>query len=419
MKETRNSKPEAQSKKENTDRQRGVPIDFGSGTGLLPGVFLTARKGGATYLSKSMGTARQRAAWFSSFEFRVSSLMLSALMLLIPSPAGYCADEPPSPKFEEITPPLTAAVEKGLLFLARNQNSDGSFDVENYGKHAGIISLAALAFMAHGDLPGRGKYGPNVEKALQFVLANARETGLVASDGSHGPMYGHGFATLFLAEVYGQTNDPRVREVLAKAVRLIVRCQNPEGGWRYQPVPQEADLSVTICQVMALRAARNAGIKVPKETIDRAVEYVRRCQNPDGGFRYMLNSGNSAFPRSAAGVATLYYAGIYSDPRHPREHTALLLRPLLRRADHVHGRRRLLAQVVRHRPRGTGQAPGSAGRQLAGPGRPGLRDRHGPDHSPDAQPLSADFSEMIFTTKAPRTPSRKIIFKLMGLDRPG
>jgi len=61
-------------------------------------------------------------------------------------------------------------------------------------------------------------------------------------------------------------------------------------------------------------AARNAGIEVDKNTIERAVEYVRTCQNPDGGFRYQLEMGTSAWPRSAAGIATMYYAGIYDDP---------------------------------------------------------------------------------------------------------
>lgn len=215
--------------------------------------------------------------------------------------------------FVEVTPESQAAVDKALAYLATQQQDDGSFGVERYGKHVGITALAALAFMGHGDLPDRGTYGNVVAKALNFVLTHQMDSGLIASDTSHGPMYGHGFATLFLAEAYGMSHDDRCRDALFKAVRLIVGCQNPEGGWRYQPVPTEADISVTICQVMALRAARNAGIKVPKETIDKAVEYVRKCQNPDGGFRYMLNSGNSAFPRSAAGVATLYYAGIYSD----------------------------------------------------------------------------------------------------------
>jgi len=217
-----------------------------------------------------------------------------------------------APDFQEITPELRETVDDGLAYLAKQQQEDGSYGAERYGKHVGITALACLAFMADGNLPGRGPYGEQVAAGLDFILNNASESGLLAAETSHGPMYGHGFATLFLGEVYGQTHDPRVREALLKAVRLIVRTQNAEGGWRYQPVPVNADISVTICQVMALRSARNAGLSVPKETIDAAVAYVRQCQNPaDGGFRYMLSGGGSAFPRSAAGVATLFYAGIY------------------------------------------------------------------------------------------------------------
>ena len=100
---------------------------------------------------------------------------------------------------------------------------------------------------------------------------------------------------------------PDLKEKLENAVRLIVLTQNKEGGWRYQPLPQDADISVTICQVMALRAARGAGIKVPTKTIDAAISYVKNSQEPDGGFRYVLSSPGSAYPRSAAGVACLYY----------------------------------------------------------------------------------------------------------------
>jgi hypothetical protein len=109
-----------------------------------------------------------------------------------------------------------------------------------------------------------------------------------------------------------------VRDALVRAIRLIENSQNREGGWRYNPVPDDADVSVTICQVMALRSARNAGIKVPRTVIDNAVRYVRECQNPDGGFRYMRTLGASGWPRTAAGVATLFYAGVYDDDSIPR-----------------------------------------------------------------------------------------------------
>src|SRR4029079_12783028 len=153
-----------------------------------------------------------------------------------------------------------------------------------------------------------------VQNCLDFVLNSCTESGLIASDMTQGPMYGHGFATLFLAEVYGMTGDESVKEKLQKAVKLIQKTQNREGGWRYQPVPYDADISVTICQVMALRAARDAGIKVEKATIDNAIKYVTACQNPDGGFSYMAREGGgggSGFARSAAGGATLYYAGVF------------------------------------------------------------------------------------------------------------
>ena len=229
----------------------------------------------------------------------------------IPAKTG----EESTDRMVEITPDLLQSCQKGMDYLLSEQNNDGSFGRGRYGRNVGIASLCALAFMADGRMPGQDKYGQAVQKTLDFILSCSTETGLIASDNtSHGPMYGHGFATLFLGEIYGMNpQDTRVRDALVRAVQLIINSQNDEGGWRYNPVPYDADVSVTICQVMGLRAARNAGIKVPRSTIDRAVSYVQRCQNPDGGFRYMIQSGTSAWPRTAAGVATLFYAGIYQD----------------------------------------------------------------------------------------------------------
>jgi hypothetical protein len=132
-------------------------------------------------------------------------------------------------------------------------------------------------------------------------------------------MYGHGFATLFLAEVHGmvpnmETKD-RLKGTLERAVKLIINSQNSEGGWRYRPTPNDADISVTICQIMALRAARNAGFAVPKTVADKCTKYVKNCQellgNGAGGFRYQPSGGPVGFARTAAGVVALYSAGIY------------------------------------------------------------------------------------------------------------
>jgi squalene cyclase len=215
-----------------------------------------------------------------------------------------------------ITPEADAAIARGLNFLAERQREDGSLGSGGYARNTAVCGLVGLALMSAGNTPLTGQHAVQTSRCVDFLLANTSDDGFitVAGSASHGPMYGHGFATMFLAEVYGVTMQPELREKLSKAVALIVRTQNKDGGWRYQPQPTEADISVTVCQVMALRAARNAGLHVPTETIDACIEYVRRSQNGDGGFMYMIQGGPSAFPRSAAGVVALYSAGVYEGP---------------------------------------------------------------------------------------------------------
>ena len=107
----------------------------------------------------------------------------------------------------------------------------------------------------------------------------------------------------------------QVKAVLEQAVAFTVRGPNKEGGWRYEPLPQLADVSVTVAQMMALRAARNAGLFVRKGVIDAGVDYLKACQQPDGGFAYTRGGGQSSysmFARSAACLVGLFSAGQYA-----------------------------------------------------------------------------------------------------------
>jgi hypothetical protein len=219
-------------------------------------------------------------------------------------------------------------IDRGLAYLASNQHADGGFGTGRYTGNTAVTSLGALAFMAGGNQPNRGLYGRHVMRALRFILNHSQAWGATAgflhnpAGSPHGPMYGHGFATLFLAEASGMVHDARLREELDqklhRAVDLILRGQNLEGGWRYLPNSTDADLSVTICQIMALRAARNAGITVPKSRVDACVNYVKGCQDrTNGWFRYQKMGGGNAFQgfaRTAAGIAALNSAGIYKGP---------------------------------------------------------------------------------------------------------
>ncbi len=242
-----------------------------------------------------------------------------------------------------VTPEAQRSIDRGLAFLVQQQNADdGSFGSGvDYQRNVAVTSLCGMAFLAAGHTPGRGKYGRVIQKAVDFILSRCQPNGFIVekSSMSHGPMYGHGFATTFLAEVYGMASNEQLRPKLQKAVHIIVNSQNKEGGWRYQPEPvMHADLSVTVCQIMALRAARNAGMYVPKGVIDRSVDYVKRSQNGDGGFRYQLvRREQSEFPRSAAALVALYNAGIYEGPEIEKGLAFLKRRrPLLRFDSHYY-----------------------------------------------------------------------------------
>jgi squalene cyclase len=248
----------------------------------------------------------------------MNRLPIIAVVLLcgIASPLRAEEKNPEKSAAKLITPAVQHGIDCGLKWLVSQQRDDGSFNDGSYRGNVAVCALAGMAMTAEGSTPGRGPYGANVSRCVDYLLANTQPSGFICGPNStYGPMYGHGFATMFLAECYGMSPRPELREKLSKAVKIIVNSQNKQGGWRYQPVRETADISVTVCQVMALRAAGNAGIYVPNEVVDRAREYVKRSQNADGGFMYMLsNAGESDFPRSAAAVVALYSAGIYKGP---------------------------------------------------------------------------------------------------------
>jgi hypothetical protein len=229
------------------------------------------------------------------------------------------ADEPKKEDKPALTPEGVKAVAAGLAYLAKEQHADGSFGRNAFKGNLGVTSLAGLAFLADGHVPGAGKYGAAVGKAVSFLLGQEQQqpAGYLHNPNAspHGPMYGHAFGTLFLARVAGNDADKersaKTRDVLKRAAKLLVDCQNRDGGWRYTPQIQDADISVTGGVTVALRAARDAGCEVPKATLEKAAAYVKRCQdNATGGFRYMAQgAGMPGVARTAVALAALQAAG--------------------------------------------------------------------------------------------------------------
>ncbi len=235
-----------------------------------------------------------------------------------------------------MTSEIERVVDGALRWLKDQQNRDGSWNARigfkindgyrlepgNQGPeglpHLGVTSLAAMAMLSGGHMPGQGPYGQVVEDALRFVMSKVSENGFITANGTR--MYSHALSLLFLAEVYGMTGQPQLRACLDRAVEFTHRSQNQTGGWRYAPLARDSDMSITVCQVVALREARNIGIRVPKATIDSALRYVMESavtrDEERGAFLYQHQDvpfNRNSFALTAAGLTTIYQAGLYSD----------------------------------------------------------------------------------------------------------
>jgi hypothetical protein len=212
-------------------------------------------------------------------------IFFSTLLLLSPATAQDLLHRQTDP----IPGQVEAMYERGLRWLAQNQNDQGCWE-DSTGSEPGVVGLAVLAFLAHGEDPNYGPYAKNIHNGIDFILSEQSPTnGYIGNS-----MYNHGFATLALAEAYGMVDDPKIAPALKKAVDLILSAQkrNRFHGWRYTPDSRDADTTVTGCQFVALMAARNAGIPVPQEAFTKALAYLARCRSSsNGGYGYTSASG--------------------------------------------------------------------------------------------------------------------------------
>jgi len=230
------------------------------------------------------------------------ALLLLALVL---GPAGGVRG-----RENAVTPDLDRAVVAGLGWLARNQTEEGCWP-DNRGRETGVVGLALLAFLAHGETPDSSLFATTITRAVDYILRNQQANGLLSHGGS--AMYNHGFATLALAEAYGVVDDERIGPALKRAVGLIQSAQNARGGWRYNVGSTDSDTTVTGAQMMALRGAASAGIEVPSEVVEKGVGFLKSCYCPGGGFGY-TGPGGPNHARSGIGALVLSLTGHYRDP---------------------------------------------------------------------------------------------------------
>lgn len=227
----------------------------------------------------------------------------------------------------EVTPASERALQKGLEWLARNQGPEGNWNSNDLG----LVGMGALAFLSAGYLPGRGRYGNTVQRALDFVTRNAKPSGLLNISNAQRDMYNHGLAAFALGQAYGMTNDKALSNVLDKSLKLISNTQAEDGGWDYRARRQGRghDLSLVVMQAKALRGAMDSGLEVSPEVVGSAIQSVRRyyksrsgkngLSNPKAAMleagQFTYSGGHGTLAMAAAGVVCLQEFGQYADWR--------------------------------------------------------------------------------------------------------
>jgi len=239
-------------------------------------------------------------------------MLASSLILL--GMTGLVSAQPPNARIGEAVPrDVREMYDKGLQYLVKTQSDKGDWQGGQSGP--GVTGLGLMVFLASGEDPNFGLYSNNVRKAVRsIVAAQDANTGYLTTS-----MYHHGFGTLALAEAYGAVDDRQVWQggkaprSIGAALELAVRAsltsqtKNPLGAWRYSPDASDADTSVSGAILVSLLAARNAGMEIPDDAMDKAFSYYTKMTSSGGQVAY---SGLGGFDESLAriSIATLVYS---------------------------------------------------------------------------------------------------------------
>ena len=251
--------------------------------------------------------------------FRFVTAACTALAVGLSSPCALAEGE------WETTREAERAAKLGLQWLAANQGRAGNWGSDDLG----LVSVGALAFLSAGHGPGRGLYGDHVRRALDYVVSNAKPSGLLNISNERRDMYNHGLATFVLTQAYGMTQDKRVARVLDRALKLIAAVQCEDGGWDYTASRQRNghDLSLAVMQAKALRGAMDIGFEIDPRTVQMAIKSVREHYKVTGSRRggrggeaelpgqFTYDGSRATTAMAAAGVVCLQEFGKYDDFR--------------------------------------------------------------------------------------------------------
>lgn len=192
-------------------------------------------------------------------------------------------------------PPLETAearrsIKKGFEYIVHQIKSDGTIGDEQSGRpDLGVTSIVGLAFLSEGSTPRNGRYSAQCRKLTYGVLKLTRErlqippgqepiTLVQRKIGRNADLF---FATLFLAEVYGEAalaDDP-IRVELKRLVERICKAQQSDGTWGEE---SWAPILGTVLGWESLRSAHSAGFAVSASATAAGSSLLKQLSTKNG-----------------------------------------------------------------------------------------------------------------------------------------
>jgi hypothetical protein len=251
--------------------------------------------------------------------------IVSVFAFVLAAPQALIAAEPD--ETAKVLEKYKPATDKGLKWLAEQQQKDGHWEAAAGQYSVAMTSFAGLALLSEGSNTKDGKYAEQLRKAVEWMLACAEKDGRIANAQDKGEtgryMMSHGYAMLFLSQVYAKETDEKrhkqIGKVLEKAIEFAQNSQTSRGGWGYVSAKDGNDFDegcATEIVLHGLFASRKAGVEVPKKLVESSLGYLKNSttdpKEKKAGVIYSLAQGKQGEPRpalTAAAVALVLNAG--------------------------------------------------------------------------------------------------------------
>lgn len=252
----------------------------------------------------------------------MARVRLLGLLLLVGMPAWFAlspaarSDKPPEPSLrpKPVVPPsaetIREALRRGVAFLVKDQNKDGSWGTPNRTKDLNIYApvpdahqafraaVTALCVSALIDTAvDTDEARAALERGEAWILKHVPQLRRSSADTLYN-IWGHIYGIDCLVRMHQRLprdaeRRRKIEGLLREQIELLVRFESVEGGWGYYDMsigaqhPASATTSfMSAAGLISLHAAKAIGVNPPAPLVKHASDSILRQRKKDFSYLY-------------------------------------------------------------------------------------------------------------------------------------